>query len=82
LFVPFPHAVDDHQTHNAQFLVGAQAAWLLPQSELTPQRLAEWLGGLDRDQLLKHAMQAKTLAKTDATERVVQVCENLLKGVA
>ena len=82
LFVPFPHAVDDHQTHNAQFLVQAQAAWLLPQAELTPQRLADWLSGLDREQLLKHAMQAKNLAKPHATEQVVQVCENLVRAVA
>ncbi len=82
LFVPFPHAVDDHQTHNAQFLVQAQAAWLMPQAELTPQRLADWLSGLDREQLLKHAMQAKTLAKPHATEQVVQACENLIKVTA
>lgn len=82
LLVPFPHAVDDHQTHNAEFLVKADAGWLLPQNELTPQRLADWLSGLDREQLLKHAMQAKTLAKPHATEAVVEVCENLSKVAA
>ena len=76
-FVPFPAAVDDHQTHNARFLVDQQAAWLLPQLELTPQGLADWLQKIDRAALLERALKAKTLEKTGATAAVVAACEEL-----
>lgn len=77
IFVPFPHAVDDHQTHNARFLVDADAAWLLPQTELTPDRLAQMLQSLDRATLLRKAERAHTQAKTGAVEAMVQACESL-----
>ncbi len=78
-FVPFPHAVDDHQTHNARFLVDAGAGWLLPQSELTPERLAGLLQGLDRAELLARAEKAHALRQTDAVEAMVAACERLLE---
>ena len=77
LFVPFPFAVDDHQTTNAQFLVAAGGGWLKPQSELTAQGLADWLGGLDRGQLLDVANKACAQKKTNATREVVMACEEL-----
>jgi UDP-N-acetylglucosamine--N-acetylmuramyl-(pentapeptide) pyrophosphoryl-undecaprenol N-acetylglucosamine transferase len=77
-FVPFPHAVDDHQTHNARFLVDANAAWLLPQHGLTPEVLCEFLNGLDRTQLQAHAERARTQAKTEAVEAMVLACEQIL----
>ena len=77
LFVPFPSAVDDHQTHNARFLVDQGGAWLMPQSELTPAVLAELLQKTQRDALLQRAVQAKTLQKIHATEAVVAACEEL-----
>lgn len=77
VFVPFPHAVDDHQTRNARFLAGHHAAWLLPQSELTPASLATFLRSLDRSTLLARAREAKLLQKTGATEAVVAACETL-----
>src|SRR5918911_4560554 len=52
ILVPFPHAVDDHQTANARFLADKGAAILLPQSELTAERLAALIAGLDRNKLL------------------------------
>ncbi|TCS71034.1 UDP-N-acetylglucosamine-N-acetylmuramylpentapeptide N-acetylglucosamine transferase [Sulfuritortus calidifontis] len=76
-FVPFPHAVDDHQSANARFLSEREAAWLLPQKELTPAGLAQWLGGLDRAALQARAIKARALAKPDATERVADVCKEL-----
>lgn len=85
LFVPFPHAVDDHQTTNAKFLVDAGGGWLVPQPELTADRLATMLIGLDRDELLKRAIAAKTMEKTQATQQMVAACEALaagMKGVA
>lgn len=71
LFVPYPHAVDDHQTANARFLTEAGAGRLLPQAELTPERLAEILAGLTRNELLRMAEAARAQARTDATETVV-----------
>lgn len=76
-FVPFPFAVDDHQTENARFLSAREAAWLLPQGELKPERLAQWLGGLTREGLLATAARARALGKPDATERVADVCKEL-----
>jgi UDP-N-acetylglucosamine--N-acetylmuramyl-(pentapeptide) pyrophosphoryl-undecaprenol N-acetylglucosamine transferase len=77
LFVPFPFAVDDHQTTNAQFLVAAGGAWLKPQAELTAQGLADWLSGLDRAQLLAVANKAGAQKKTNATREVLMACEEL-----
>ncbi|MDR0478887.1 MAG: undecaprenyldiphospho-muramoylpentapeptide beta-N-acetylglucosaminyltransferase [Burkholderiaceae bacterium] len=78
LLVPFPHAVDDHQTRNARYLSDADAAWLIQQSQLTPQWLADWLAGLTRDELAQRAAKAKALQKTDAAERIAVTCEELV----
>ncbi|WP_404368486.1 undecaprenyldiphospho-muramoylpentapeptide beta-N-acetylglucosaminyltransferase [Marinobacter sp.] len=76
VLVPFPHAVDDHQTRNAEYMVKAKAALLVPQSRLKPELVAEILSDLanSRDQVLKMAQSARTLARPDATERVVNYC--------
>jgi UDP-N-acetylglucosamine--N-acetylmuramyl-(pentapeptide) pyrophosphoryl-undecaprenol N-acetylglucosamine transferase len=79
VFVPFPFAADDHQTRNASFLSDQDAAWLLPQSELTPEKLSDMLQKTERLTLLNRALQAKTLAKTDATAQVVAACEELTR---
>jgi len=79
LFVPFPSAVDDHQTTNARFLVEAGAAWLVPQNELSPQQLALRLQSLQRDQLVIMANKAKQMQKTEAVAAVVSACEQLAK---
>lgn len=79
LLVPFPAAVDDHQTHNARFLVDAGAAWLEAQAGLTPEKLALLLQGLDRAQLQTMAEKARAVAKTGATEAVVGACVELAK---
>jgi len=78
ILVPFPHAVDDHQTANARFLVRAGAAMLLPQDELTAERLA-LLRNLTRPQLLEMAEKARALAMPDATEAVAKVCWEIFK---
>ena len=75
LMVPFPHAVDDHQTTNAAFLVNAQAGWIKQQSVLTAEWLAQWLAGLDRDTLIGVATRAHALARPDATTRIADICE-------
>ncbi|MDO9504533.1 MAG: undecaprenyldiphospho-muramoylpentapeptide beta-N-acetylglucosaminyltransferase [Hydrogenophaga sp.] len=79
LFVPFPSAVDDHQTTNARFLVDAGAAWLVPQPEFSPQQLALRLQSLQREQLVAMAEKAKQLQKTEAVAAVVSACEQLAK---
>ena len=79
ILVPFPHAVDDHQTGNARYLADAGAAVLIPQIELTPQRLAELLASLTRERLLVMAVKARELARPDATERVARICMELAK---
>ena len=82
LFVPFPHAVDDHQTTNARFLVEAGGAWLVPQPEFTPQSLAERLQVVNREQLTAMASKAKQMEKTQAVAAVVAACEQLAKVTA
>lgn len=77
IYVPFPFAVDDHQTTNANFLVKQGAGWLMPQSQLTPEVLAERLASLTREELLVCAKKAWTLKKTEATREVVAACEAL-----
>jgi UDP-N-acetylglucosamine--N-acetylmuramyl-(pentapeptide) pyrophosphoryl-undecaprenol N-acetylglucosamine transferase len=79
LFVPFPFAVDDHQTTNAKFLVDAGGGWLVQQRELTPETLATLLRGLDRATLLQRALAARNMAKTQATEQMVAACEALAR---
>jgi UDP-N-acetylglucosamine--N-acetylmuramyl-(pentapeptide) pyrophosphoryl-undecaprenol N-acetylglucosamine transferase len=77
VLVPFPHAVDDHQTHNARFLSERGAAVLIPQHELTPQKLAELLRGFTRAALLEMADKARSVAKPEATQTVADECMRL-----
>jgi UDP-N-acetylglucosamine--N-acetylmuramyl-(pentapeptide) pyrophosphoryl-undecaprenol N-acetylglucosamine transferase len=77
VFVPFPAAVDDHQTTNAKFLVDAGGGWLVQQRELTPEWLAQLLRTVDRPELIRRAEAAKKMQKTHATEEVVTACEEL-----
>lgn len=76
LLVPYPHAVDDHQTANARFLTEAGAGELIPQDRLTPEGLAERLRGLARDRarLVEMAAAARALARPEATEDVAGIC--------
>lgn len=72
--IPFPHAIDDHQTANAKFLADANAAILLPQQYLNPQDLASLIQNFNRSDLKDMAMRAHALAKPHATQRVAEVC--------
>jgi len=78
-FVPFPSAVDDHQTFNARFLVDQGGGWLLPQATLTPEALAEMLLKTERPALMQRALGAKKMQQLHATEAVVAACEELAK---
>ncbi len=79
ILVPYPHAVDDHQTHNARFLAAAGAARLLPQDQVEPESLASLLGEYcgNREELLRMATAARGLAQADSTHRVAAVCEEV-----
>lgn len=79
MFVPLPSAVDDHQTQNAMYLVKNNAAWLLVQKELTPQKLANEILKMDRDILLKKAKESKKLYIPNSVNKIVDACEELVK---
>lgn len=84
ILVPFPHAVDDHQTRNAEYLVKGGAAELVQQSELSPEvlraRLETYLGPQGRARLLNMAQQARALARPEATRAVAQACMEVAHG--
>ena len=74
VLVPFPHAVDDHQTHNAKYLSDAGAAKLIQQTEFNVQKATEILRNLTRESCLDMALKAKQLAKPEATKTVAHIC--------
>lgn len=78
--VPFPFAVDDHQTHNGRFLEEVGAAKLIQQKTLDPTKLAEIIIGLseDRQALLKMAEAAREVAKPRASEQVLEHCKEVI----
>jgi UDP-N-acetylglucosamine--N-acetylmuramyl-(pentapeptide) pyrophosphoryl-undecaprenol N-acetylglucosamine transferase len=79
VLVPFPFAVDDHQTANARFLADRGAAILLPQTELTPERLAALIRKMDRTALLQMARNARGLGKPEAAKVVAERCMELAR---
>lgn len=76
LLVPFPYAVDDHQTANGQQLVAAGAAILIQEVDLASARLAAELKALltNRERLLEMAQRARSAARPEATEALAQAC--------
>lgn len=76
LFVPFPHAIDDHQTANAQYLVRDHAAWMCAQEVFTPQWLAQWLEERTRDELAQIAARAHDHALPQAVQVIADACEH------
>jgi UDP-N-acetylglucosamine--N-acetylmuramyl-(pentapeptide) pyrophosphoryl-undecaprenol N-acetylglucosamine transferase len=82
VLVPFPAAVDDHQTVNAQFLVREGAAVLIADRDLTPERLASELGELcaGRGKLLAMAERARLVARPHAAEELAAACRELLEA--
>lgn len=79
LFVPFPSAVDDHQTTNAKFLVDQGGGWLVQQRDLTPEKLALMLQKTERSKLVLCGLQAKKMQKIEATARMVAACEEIAR---
>ncbi len=79
LFVPFPSAVDDHQTTNAKFLVDQGGGCLVHQRDLNPEKLAHLLQKTERSTLVLYGLQAKNMQKTEATARMVAACEEIAR---
>ncbi|MCY7317881.1 MAG: undecaprenyldiphospho-muramoylpentapeptide beta-N-acetylglucosaminyltransferase [Ramlibacter sp.] len=77
VFVPFPFAVDDHQSGNARFLVDGGGGWLVQQRDLTPEWLAALLQTTARPELIGRALKAKAMEKTTATTDIVAACQEL-----
>jgi UDP-N-acetylglucosamine--N-acetylmuramyl-(pentapeptide) pyrophosphoryl-undecaprenol N-acetylglucosamine transferase len=77
ILVPFPYAVDDHQTRNARFLSERGGAVLMPQSELNVERLTEVLASLTREKLTAMAEAARAVGKPEATREVAEACMRL-----
>ena len=82
LLVPFPAAVDDHQTRNGEYLVRAGGALLVQESDLTPARLASMLQELltDRTRLVRMAQAARTSANTQALQQIVNECLSVARA--
>ena len=82
ILVPFPYAVDDHQTANARFLVDADAALLVPEGADFEQRLAAALTRIatDRERVAELARHARALAIPDAAANVAARCVELMHG--
>jgi UDP-N-acetylglucosamine--N-acetylmuramyl-(pentapeptide) pyrophosphoryl-undecaprenol N-acetylglucosamine transferase len=76
ILIPYPYAIDDHQTRNAQYLSEAGAAVLLPQTELSPERLAAEITALAEDPARLRAMaeRARALAKPESAREVAGIC--------
>ncbi len=76
ILIPYPYAIDDHQTANAFHFSQAGAAVLMPQSQLTPDRLAKELIALIQvpERLSAMSKKARSLAKPDAAQRVADIC--------
>ncbi len=81
ILVPYPYAVDDHQTANARFLVDAGAAQLLPEIDLSASRLRDLLNGFERPRLLLMAQRAREKSCPDAAQQVADACLALAQGV-
>ncbi len=82
MLVPLPHAIDDHQTHNAQYLAREGAAFLLPQATTGAAQLAERLNEvlMQPEKLDTMAGTARRLAKPAATSTVVDICLEVAHG--
>jgi UDP-N-acetylglucosamine--N-acetylmuramyl-(pentapeptide) pyrophosphoryl-undecaprenol N-acetylglucosamine transferase len=79
VLVPFPHATDDHQRRNAEVLVDDGSAVMIPEAQLTAERLAQTLGSLlrDRESLAKMSSAARKLALPNAASEIAMMAARL-----
>ena len=81
VLVPFPYAVDNHQTINAKYLSENGAAILVQQNEFNVEKASEILGQLTRAECLAMAKKARQLGRPEATASVAKICMTLA-GIA
>lgn len=74
ILVPYPYAVDDHQTANAKFLLDHHAAFLLPQNQMSAERLKTMVLNLNREKILQMSEAAIEISKPDAASKVAELC--------
>lgn len=82
LFIPLPHAIDDHQTVNAHYLSHCHGAWQQAQSTFTDQWLADWLRERSRIELADIAKHAHTHAMPEAARHIADACEQVSRRIA
>tara|TARA_B100000745_G_scaffold200034_1_gene131941 strand:+ start:12399 stop:13490 length:1092 start_codon:yes stop_codon:yes gene_type:complete len=82
IFVPFPAAVDDHQTKNAQHMVDGRAALMCAQSDFNTQFLQHTIGEATREMWKKMAINARKLAAPEATQQIAEIISQQWKGAA
>ncbi|HEY9281507.1 MAG TPA: undecaprenyldiphospho-muramoylpentapeptide beta-N-acetylglucosaminyltransferase [Eoetvoesiella sp.] len=82
LFIPLPHAIDDHQTANARYLSDCHGGWLQSQPELSPEWLAQWLKARSREELAQVAQHAHEHARLNAAQQIADACEQISRRVA
>lgn len=80
LYIPYPHAVDDHQMANARAVEAAGAGWVMGQNEFTPAAMAGWLEAAleSSDALARVASSARALGHPDAGDKLADLIEHLL----
>lgn len=74
VFIPLPGAIDDHQTANARYLSECGGGWLMPQVELTSQKLGNWISAVNRAELAQVAVHAQEHASLNATQLIAEAC--------
>src|SRR3546814_15841274 len=82
LFVPLPHAIDDHQTANARYLSECQGAWLQKQAGLTVEWLADWLHKARRPPRDAGATQSHGHGCLKAPSQTAELCEQAVRSAA
>ena len=82
LFIPLPHAIDDHQTANARYLSDCQGAWQQAQSDFSADWLAEWLSERSRTELATVAAHAHEHACLNAAQQIADACEQISRRAA
>ncbi|MDY0308754.1 MAG: undecaprenyldiphospho-muramoylpentapeptide beta-N-acetylglucosaminyltransferase [Castellaniella sp.] len=82
LFIPLPHAIDDHQTANARYLSECGGGWLMPQADLNAAGLSAWLAKRQRPELAAVAAHAHAHASLNAAQLIADACVHSLEESA
>ena len=82
IFIPFPYAIDDHQTANAQFLVDQQAAIVVQERDTDEEKLSKVLNSVlkDHEKILRMAINARKCRKENVSRNIVDICQEVMDG--